>query len=544
MFMRKSSILIFILPILLLAFPFVLAAQNKNTLKIDSLNKVIKNGSKFEKANACLSLTHAFYSRDSMALAHKYSSMGIDFAIESENNNALAELYSLKGYIYTYWGNYEKAIEFFTKTVQTASILKNGKTQVAGYHGMGRVYNDLQNPIKAEEVLLKAMNIAKNLNREQDLRAIYNDIGVTYMMLKKYKKSIAYLEESMKISIQNNDSLSYLYALVNIGEVYRYAGDYENAQTYYLRALKDNSSIQNMQAQSAAYGNLAYIYFARNDYQNAIKFNNLSLEISSKAGITNYILETYKALSDVYLTTQDFQKSLEYLIKYDNLKDSIFNKSRLNDIRNLQTQFELDQKDAQTKYWQQKYSNRNIILLASIVIILFFITILVLLFSRYKLSQKLHLIETNQLSLTIDEKNRELVSLLLNSSRKENIFGELNKTIDALSGQENPSDIQNALIEIKQRLKSDMIEENNWDSIKLHFEQVHPDYFAKLKSLHPNLTQSELRMCADIKMNMSSKDIASLMNVGIRAVQTSRYRLKKKLNLASSESLIQYLQNL
>lgn len=542
--MRKSSIIIVLGLGLLLVFPCMLSAQFKNKAKLDSLEKVIKIGSKFEKANAYLALTHIFYSHDSMTLAHKYSNLGIDFAVESDNKNALAELYSLKGYIYTYWGNYEKAIDFFTKTVQTASALKNGKTQIAGYHGMGRVYNDLQNPLKAEEVLLKAMQIAKTLYREQDLRAIYNDIGVTYMMLKKYKKSIAFLEESMKISILNNDSLSYLYALVNIGEVYRYAGDFDNAQTYYLRALKDNSTIQNKQAQSAAYGNLGYVFLQRNDYENAIMYNNLSLEISSKAGITNYMLETYKTLSSIYLETKDFEKSLEYLIKYDNLKDSIFNKSRYNDIRNLQTQFELDQKDAQTKYWQQKYSNRNIILLASVVIILFFITILVLLFSRYKLSQKLHLIETNQLSLTIDEKNRELVSLLLNSSRKENIFGELNKTIDALSGQENPNDIQNALVEIKKRLKSDMIEENNWDAIKLHFEQVHPDYFSKLKVLHPNLTQSELRMCADIKMNMSSKDIASLMNIGIRAVQTSRYRLKKKLNLASTDSLIQYLQNL
>ncbi|MCE1202899.1 MAG: LuxR C-terminal-related transcriptional regulator, partial [Bacteroidia bacterium] len=73
------------------------------------------------------------------------------------------------------------------------------------------------------------------------------------------------------------------------------------------------------------------------------------------------------------------------------------------------------------------------------------------------------------------------------------------------------------------------------------FDQVHDDFLTRLKDLHPELTPRELRLCAFLRMNLSTKEIAPLMNISVRGVEIGRYRLRKKLNLERDENLIDYL---
>lgn len=85
--------------------------------------------------------------------------------------------------------------------------------------------------------------------------------------------------------------------------------------------------------------------------------------------------------------------------------------------------------------------------------------------------------------------------------------------------------------------------EDEWEVFEHNFNQVHEEFFKKLKSEHPTLTHKDLKICAYIKMNLSTKEIAPLMNISIRGVETHRYRLKRKLNLDNDNSLGDYLLN-
>ena len=85
--------------------------------------------------------------------------------------------------------------------------------------------------------------------------------------------------------------------------------------------------------------------------------------------------------------------------------------------------------------------------------------------------------------------------------------------------------------------------EDEWEVFEHNFNQVHEEFFNKLKTEHPALTHKDLKICAYIKMNLSTKEIAPLMNISIRGVETHRYRLKRKLNLDNDNSLSDYLLN-
>jgi DNA-binding CsgD family transcriptional regulator len=81
----------------------------------------------------------------------------------------------------------------------------------------------------------------------------------------------------------------------------------------------------------------------------------------------------------------------------------------------------------------------------------------------------------------------------------------------------------------------------DWEQFSVHFDHVHSNFLSKLKERVPTLSANDLKLCAYLKMNLSSKEMAQLMSVTIRAVEVSRYRLRKKLDVSSDTNLFNYL---
>ena len=86
--------------------------------------------------------------------------------------------------------------------------------------------------------------------------------------------------------------------------------------------------------------------------------------------------------------------------------------------------------------------------------------------------------------------------------------------------------------------------ESDWTLFLIKFEQKHSDYFRIMKERYPDLTTNDLRLSACLKMNLCTKEIASMMNLSVRAVENSRYRLRKKLGLTSAQNLNEFLMHI
>lgn len=93
-------------------------------------------------------------------------------------------------------------------------------------------------------------------------------------------------------------------------------------------------------------------------------------------------------------------------------------------------------------------------------------------------------------------------------------------------------------------LNNNLDSEDDWKMFLIKFEEKHTGFFKKMKMLYPQLTNSDLRLCACLKLNLETKEIASLMNLSVRAVENSRYRLRKKLNLQPSQNLNEFFLNI
>lgn len=152
-----------------------------------------------------------------------------------------------------------------------------------------------------------------------------------------------------------------------------------------------------------------------------------------------------------------------------------------------------------------------------------------------------------KLESEIEFKNSELASTALNLVQKKEfllkIKDEINKIMHSnKSGQEKID--TNELKKVLRSLSEDDILNDEWEQFSTHFNKVHSDFLILLKNKYPDLKPHELKLCAFLSMNLSSKEIAHLMSISVRGVEISRYRLRKKLQLSSEVNLFQFLFDL
>ncbi|WP_101447980.1 triple tyrosine motif-containing protein [Aquimarina sp. MAR_2010_214] len=196
---------------------------------------------------------------------------------------------------------------------------------------------------------------------------------------------------------------------------------------------------------------------------------------------------------------------------------------------------------------------------AIVIYSLFFLIILLLMhemYKRYYTKQKQKLVEENKkqlelkelenereimklnnekLTQDIESKNRELASSTMNIIKKNEILNTIKKELQkAESGKEG-------LKNVEKIIDRNLNNKDDWKHFEEAFNSVDKNFLKKLKTKHTDLTPHDLRFCTYLRLNLSSKEIAPLLNISVRSVEIKRYRLRKKLNLEHKQSLVNYI---
>lgn len=143
------------------------------------------------------------------------------------------------------------------------------------------------------------------------------------------------------------------------------------------------------------------------------------------------------------------------------------------------------------------------------------------------LHNKLMELERQKLQEEADFKNRQLATTTMHLYNKNEILSELQTQIKKIPKSEAPDTV---ISQIKSAINNNIYIDADWEKFKLHFEQVHPDFFKKLEKNHPDLTPYEIRLCAYLHIQLSGKEIATLLNIEPASVRKAKMRLKKKMN--------------
>lgn len=163
------------------------------------------------------------------------------------------------------------------------------------------------------------------------------------------------------------------------------------------------------------------------------------------------------------------------------------------------------------------------------------------------LKKQKELVKLKNEKLRIDNlyKSKELANSTMGVIKKNQFLTDLKEELEKIKmfSEQNKlvtSDISNVI----RRINRDIDNEENWKVFEDYFDRVHEKFLSKMKSKYPILTPKDLRLSAYLRMNLSTKEIAPLMNITVRGVEISRYRLRKKLELGRNDSLNDFLINL
>lgn len=162
--------------------------------------------------------------------------------------------------------------------------------------------------------------------------------------------------------------------------------------------------------------------------------------------------------------------------------------------------------------------------------------------------QKIYELEKEKLTVDLQYKTQEMTGYILDISRKNEMFDKIKKDAEStLKLIDNKGDmnairrkVSDFIININNNLKHD----ESFDVFKSNFDIIHKDFFKILESKYPQLTKKDKVLCAYIKMDLVSKEIAPLLNISIRGVEINRYNLRKKMGLNRSVNLSEFLNNL
>lgn len=152
--------------------------------------------------------------------------------------------------------------------------------------------------------------------------------------------------------------------------------------------------------------------------------------------------------------------------------------------------------------------------------------------------QELMRLKNDQLQVEFENKNRELAVSTMNLIKKNELLSAIKDDLKK-SGEETKN-FKSVITTINKNINED----DTWDMFKEAFNNADKDFLKKIKTAHPSLTPNDLRLCAYLRLNLSSKEIAPLLNISVRSVEIKRYRLRKKMELAHELSLVEYILNI
>ncbi|MCG8374784.1 MAG: hypothetical protein MI700_14670 [Balneolales bacterium] len=160
---------------------------------------------------------------------------------------------------------------------------------------------------------------------------------------------------------------------------------------------------------------------------------------------------------------------------------------------------------------------------------------------REKAEQEVIKLTNEKLQTEVEHKSAQLAFNTMAMIRKNNLLSSLKKEVDHQKkelGKKLPSSYYSRITRL---IEQGIEDENEWEIFEQLYDQAHGDFFKRLKEKHPQLTPSDLRLCAYLRMNLASKEIAPLLNISVRGVEERRYRLRKRMNLSTEVNLTELI---
>lgn len=159
--------------------------------------------------------------------------------------------------------------------------------------------------------------------------------------------------------------------------------------------------------------------------------------------------------------------------------------------------------------------------------------------------QEIVRLRAEKLESEVQHKNQELALATMHLVQKGEMLSTLQEELEkALEKKQSTQTLHEDIRRIIRTVQFDTQLDEDWEHFAIHFDSVHGDFLKRLRERYPQISPNDLRLCAYLRMNLSTKEIANLLNISVRGVEGSRYRLRKKLGLPGDANLVEIMMGI
>lgn len=475
-------------------------------------------------------------------------------AIKENNTADKAESLLYLG-ICSYGSSLEKGLQFATQALN--EYKKVAKTnpeigKIGRYKCLQLISTIYARQKKYTDAMRLSKEVATELRNKKDnsgtLGLAYNSLGSLYELKNQKDSSEVYYKRAVAEFEKTNNSAYLPTSYIKMGTLALQKGQKENSWKYYNKALTLAQTSQNKQAQviaQMAQGKW-FLTFENNTLQAEENFN-IALQISKALTDKTFEIKAIEALIEVKNKQGNYFEVAQLQKKVIQIKDAFYSFEREQIVKSLEVQFEVAEKDRKLELVSKENQVASLTnYLLGAIVLLFVIGFLY--FRRVYKRDKL-LLSTNealvialeeqkklkqqQFENDIDHKESQLSAITIQMLQKNEIIEEIKEVIQKKE--------INAEAQLSKIVKRYATQDSNWNDFDKNFESVNKNFYSKLKQKYPNISANDLKICALIKLNLSIKEMASILNISPDSVKTARHRLRKKLQLTTEENLTDFI---
>lgn len=501
-------------------------AQNERINEL--LDSLSMSASDSQTVNLSLKIASEFKFNDWLRAEH-YLGLAKEKARTEE---LLGEFYKRAAKIYYERDAFDVAIDYNLKAYDFYKK-QNSNEQYAIENSLAIIYARLNNREMAFYYFNRIYQHNKKEKNHPEVAKSLNNIGTLYLNYEKPDSALLFLQKSLKLLKKQSDNVLRYYVVTNIARSYEAIGHNDSAEYYFGEIKELLPEIKNQDIRHYVYNALANFYLNKGEPQKAIDYAlKAQGENTVKYSFSN--LQVLQVLYKSYLALGKFEESANYFQEYDRIRDSINIEAKAVNVEKQKIEHDFK---AQEELNRLNDKEKRLTLTISVLVLFVILLILSIFLIRYKnklikekLRNELNESRENELKLQIELKDKELASKTIAETRREEMYNSVLQDLKKIRLNTGKEETKQALGTVLNKLEHSS-NKAIWEEFELRFANIYESFYQNLSQKHPELSTYDKRICALIKLNLTSKEIADISGISLKSVENTRTRLRKKLNL-------------
>ncbi len=445
--------------------------------------------------------------------------------------------------------NIAEAMGYYMEVIDLSEELKLYTILPHVLNNVGNIYSNSEDFITALGYYSRALKLFHEIKDTINTAYPLNNLAETYYYLGNLDQAREYVRQSMQVSTRAKDHVLESRGWMTLGLIKSKLGDYSGAQADLRRSievLKRDFTVHPGPSNihySEVLAFLGEITYKSGDLEQARLTNLEGFSIARSMKQPRTVRNTARYLSMIHEKNGRFDSALYYHKIFSDMADSVSSSGNVRAVKLMEIKQEYlkKQKENELNVALEKSSRRTILIIYSsgAIVLLAVIVILFLMLKLEKQRKRQAVTEKQGLNEKLEYQNKELTTNVMYLTRMNELVVALAEKLRKLTltdGSENSAVVKSIINELERTSNPD-----NWKEFEVRFQKVHTDFYRKLSLQFPDLTPNELKLCAFLRLNMSTKEISAITFQSQNSIMVARSRLRQKLGIAKDENLVTFL---